>query len=199
MNKPLKQQADEVMQILMELPMVKGCTLYGSLISDKADEMSDIDIQVDVSGYDNGKFMLELTDLLRGKLPICYSDYAPSMIPDKYIVSLAVDEENPFRIVDICCCARPHCTTVTRQQVAEKNGRHTHLLKLWTANLKHYARGKDCCGDIMRMAQKIGAANLDQESERTILAEVLNWLEENAESEVRGLVGSCRKVFERLA
>lgn len=199
MSKPLRQQADEAVKLLMELPMVKSCAIYGSLNTNTHDELSDIDIEVDVSGYDNGRFMLELTEMLKDKLPICYSDYAPSMIPDKYIVSLAIDEDDPFRVVDVCCCARPHCTTITKQQAAEKNGRHTHVLKLWTANLKHFARGRDCRDDIVRMAQKIGLADLDKKDERTLLAETLNWLEEKAESGLKGIVGSCRKAFERLA
>lgn len=199
MNLSLPEQAAQVMCLLKELPMVKECTLYGSLTNSTADELSDIDIQVDVSGYDNGKFMLELAELLKENLSICYSDYAPSMIPDKYIVSLAIDEKNPFRMVDISCCAKPHCTTVTRQQAMDRNRMHTHMLKLWTANLKHFARGRDCRCDIIRMARKIGIANLDQKSERTILAEVLNWLEENAGNEIRGFVESCRKAFARLA
>ena len=30
-----------------------------------------------------------------------------------------------------------------------------HILKLWTANLKHYIRGNKCYDDIVRMAKKI--------------------------------------------
>lgn len=199
MNLPLQEQAAQVMCLLKELPMVRECTLYGSLTNSTADELSDIDIQVDVSGYDNGKFMLELTELLKGNLSICYSDYAPSMIPDKYIVSLAIDEKNPFRMVDISCCAKPHCTTVTRQQAMDRNRMHTHMLKLWTANLKHFARGRNCRSDIVRMAQKIGLADYESKADRILLAETLDWLTRNAPDSLQGFIASCRRAFEQLA
>lgn len=123
----LKNKADEIIDILNAISVVKKCTIYGSLRTNTYDELSDIDIEIDVSGYDNGQFMLELTDLLKDKLTIYYSDYAPSLIPDKYIVSIAIDEENPFLIIDLCCNAQPHYTTVTRQQVMARNDRISHL------------------------------------------------------------------------
>lgn len=194
----LKNKADEIIAILNEIPVVKKCTIYGSLASNTHDELSDIDIEVDVSGYDNGKFMLELTDLLKDKLSIYYSDYAPSLIPDKYIVSIAVDKDNPFLIIDFCCIAEPHCTTVTKQQVLEKNEKYAHMLKLWTANLKHYVRGVECYGYITRMAKKLSVEDIDSKDEVTILDETLCWLENNVEEELGDFVDSCRRIFEEL-
>ena len=95
----LKQKAEQIIKILNSLPQVKGCKIYGSLINGNYDELSDIDIEVDVSGIDNGKFMLNIVDLLKDKVDIVYSDYAPSLIPEYYIVSVAIDRQNPFLIV----------------------------------------------------------------------------------------------------
>lgn len=194
----LKTKAEEITGILQELPAVKGCRIYGSLSSDRQDELSDIDIEVDVSGCDNGQFMIELPQLLKSKLHIFYSDYAPSLISEAYIVSLALDEYNPFLIVDINCSARPHCATVTRQQVMEKNNRYTHFLKLWTANLKHYVRGAACCGDIVRMAVKLNIDFVDTKNERELLEETLCWLEENVYDGLYIFVRSCREWFDKL-
>ena len=52
---------------------------------------------------------------------VYYSDYAPSLIPEKYIGTIAIDKDNSFLIIDLCCCAEPYCTTVTKQLVLEKN------------------------------------------------------------------------------
>ena len=162
------------------------------------DELSDIDIEIDISGYDNGQFMLELVELLKGRFSIYYSDYAPSLIPERYIVSIAIDEKNPFLIVDLCCSAEPHCTTVTKQQASEKNDKYTHILKLWTANLKHYVRGNECHDDIVRMGQKLAIEDTDTKDEVEILERTLRWLEENVKSELHEFVEFCRRRFDEL-
>ena len=66
----LKDKADEIIAVLNEIPVVKKCTVYGSLATNTHDELSDIDIEIDVSGYDNGQFMLELVETLRDKINI---------------------------------------------------------------------------------------------------------------------------------
>lgn len=194
----LRDTANNIITFLNEIPMVRECSIYGSLATNTYDELSDIDIEIDVSGYDNGQFMLELVELLKGKFSIYYSDYAPSLIPDRYIVSIAIDKENPFLIVDLCCSAEPHCTTVTKQQASEKNDKYTHILKLWTANLKHYVRGNECHDDIVRMGQKLAIEDTDTKDEVEILERTLRWLEENVKSELHEFVESCRRRFDEL-
>ena len=198
MKDALRNMADEVISFLNKIPVVKKCTLYGSLTTNTHDALSDIDIEIDVSGYDNGQFMLDLVSQFKEQFDVYYSDFAPSFIPDKYIVSFAVDKENPFLIVDLCCCAEPHCTTVTKQQVLEQNKKCTHILKLWTANLKHYIRGSECHDDILRMVRKITTEDMDTEGDIEILEKTLCWIEENVENELYTFVKSCRKRFEEL-
>ena len=194
----LRDKANMIISVLKEIPVVKKCDIYGSLATNTHDDLADIDIKIDVSGHDNGQFMLELVDLLKGKLSIYYSDYAPSLIPDKYIVSIAIDKNNPFLIVDLCCSAEPHCTTVTKQQVIGKNDKYTHMLKLWTANLKHYVRGCECYDDIVRMARKIEVEDIETKDEVELLEDTLCWLEENVETELYEFVESCRSRFDEL-
>ncbi len=194
----LRDTANDIITFLNEIPMVRKCSIYGSLATNTYDELSDIDIEIDVSGYDNGQFMLELVELLKGKCSIYYSDYAPSLIPDRYIVSIAIDKENPFLIVDLCCSAEPHCTTVTKKQASEKNDKYTHMLKLWTANLKHYVRGCECYDDIVRMGQKIAVEDIDTKGKVEILETTLCWLEENVKNGLHEFVESCRRRFDEL-
>ncbi|MBQ9767702.1 MAG: hypothetical protein IJW37_06335 [Lachnospiraceae bacterium] len=194
----VKRRADELMEILTDLPMVKSCKIYGSLATNTHDELSDIDIELDVSGCDNGQFMLELTDLLKDKLTVYYSDYAPSLVPEKYIVSIAIDETNPFLIVDLCCSATPHCTSVTKQQVREKNHNFSHMLKLWTANLKHYVRGTECRQDIVRMVGKLGIEDVEAKDEASLLEETLCWLESKVDEDLDKFIAVCRTKFEAL-
>jgi len=198
MRDMLRSKANELMAIINEIPTVKECKLYGSLSTNTHDELSDIDIEIDVSGYDNGLFMLELTELLKDQVTIYYSDYAPSLIPDQYIVSIAIDANNPFLIIDLNCIAVPHCTTVTRQQVMEKNEKYAHTLKVWTANLKHYVRGAECYNDIMKMAKRLSIKDIEVKDEVELLEETLCWLEDNVENNLCEYIKSCRRVFEEM-
>lgn len=150
------ETAKRLCDFLLSVPGVRSCTLYGSLARGTGDTLSDIDIELDVSGQDNGLFLLRLPDLLRAHFPVLYHDFAPSLMPEKYIVSVALSEEDPFLIADLCCSAQPHRTTVGRAQAAALNDPTAHLIKLWTADLKHFARGTDCRDDIVRLAQKAG-------------------------------------------
>ena len=197
-NKRLKK-AEEIMSLLRELPAVKDCTLYGSLAEGRGDALSDIDIALDVSGVDNGRVLLRLADLLRQRgLPVFYEDYAPSLAPEKYVVSLALDETDPFLVADLQCIAQPHCTTVERGELKQKNDPVSHTFKVWTANLKHYVRGADCRGDVLRMAERCGVEWVQHKSNEKLLEEVLIWLEAEAPAALRGLTAACRAAFTRL-
>ena len=158
--------------------------------------MSDIDIELDVSGADNGLFILKLPHMLKKRIPVYYFDYAPSLAPEKYVVTMAIDENDPFRTVDICAAADPHYTTVTKQRLAECNDMISHTLKLWTANLKHFARGSECRSDIEKMARRIDIDCTLPSAD--LLAATLAWLEENAPEEMSAFLASCRECFEKI-
>ena len=194
----LKEKANEIMSLLGKLPGVKKCTLCGSIAKGNYDDLSDIDIEVDVSGYDNGLFVLNITELLKDKLDVYYADYAPSLVPSKYIVSLAIDKDNPFLILDFCIVANPHYTTVTKEEVMSKNKKYTHILKLLTINLKHYIRGNECREDILKMAKKIGIEDAEDKKETELLSETLSYLEANAVNGLSELIKSCRMTFDKL-
>lgn len=196
MNETLRKKAALLMETLHQIPGVKRCTLYGSLAENRDDRLSDIDIEVDVSGLDNGVFVLNLPELLKEKLQICYVDYAPSLAPEQYVVSLALDAQNPFLIADIRCSADPHSKSISRNELSSRNNPYTHILKLWTANLKHYARGNDCAGDIRRMAAKLGIEQLETPEE--MLEKVLVWLENNVPEHLGVFLTSCRREWERI-
>jgi len=196
MKSYLRDTANTCMEILRSLPMVKSCALYGSIANNTDDELSDIDIQVDVSGYDNGKFMLEVPHLIKKKLNIIYYDFAPSLIPDIYIVSNVISVDNPFALVDIMCVADPHCTTVLKEHAV--NDILTHTLKVWVINFKHYVRGYECYDDIHRMAKRLGIKFTDSKSEEALLDESLIWIEENQHDKFWKYVNSCRKKFKEL-
>ncbi len=198
MNFDLRIQAENIMKVLNELPMVKSCKLYGSIASGTEDNLSDIDIEVDVSGYDNARFMLEIPKILNEKINVIFYDFAPSLIPEQYIVSLATDSENPFAMVDLKCVAEPHCISVSKSEANAKNNIITHTLKVWLANMKHYVRGRECYDDIVRMAKRLGIEAVEAKTEPELLEEVLIWLEANGNDEIDEYISNCREKFEEL-
>lgn len=190
------QIADEVICYLNTLPQVKGCTLYGSLANGNADKYSDIDICVDVSGCDNGIFMLSLPKLLSKRFNVQWYDFAPSLAPEQYIVSVATDEDNPYCVIDIKCFAEPHIRSVQKSDL--ENDVYTHLLKLWTANSKHYIRGADYSGDIHKMGRKCIGTMSDKLTDEEIIEEVLCRLEKNAPNRLKTYITNCRKEWDNI-
>lgn len=188
------QIADEVICYLKIIPLVKGCTLYGSLANGNADKYSDIDICVDVSGCDNGAFMLALPELLRERFNVLWYDFAPSLAPEQYLVSIATDEDNPYCVTDFKCFAEPHIRSVQKSDL--ENDVYTHLLKLWTANSKHYIRGTDYSGDIHKMGRKCIGANSDKLTDEEIIEEVLCRLERNTPDRLKVYIQNCRKAWD---
>lgn len=190
--------AQRLMEILRSFPEVRECSLYGSLARGTADCLSDIDIELDVSGCDNGAFLLRLPELLQRHISVVYHDFAPSLMPEKYVVSIALSESDPFLIADLCCNAEPHCRTITRAQAAALNDPTAHLIKLWTANCKHHARGADCRADILRMAGKAGIAEGENKTESELLLQTLERIERMTPEHYAELLHSCRRVFSEL-
>ena len=147
-----KYCADDILNFLKTIPEVKACYLYGSHANGNADEYSDIDIKVDVSGSDNGAFMKKLPEIMTKQFPVIWHDFAPSLAPEQYVVSIAIDENNPFCVVDLNCIATPHIDTIQKNDLNKDT--LFHLIRLRTTNCKHHIRDADCAHDI----QKNGAA-----------------------------------------
>lgn len=171
--------ANEICEFLLQVPEIKNCYVVGSLSNGDSDEYSDIDIEIDVSGIDNGKFLTKIPDIFAQKYNIIFSDYAPSLAPEIYVVSLAISEVNPFMVVDIRCFASPHISTLSKKDISSLNNLYEHTLKLFTANLKHFIRGQESFNDIERMHNRI-LEKRDNADESLMFSEVYNWLRDNA-------------------
>lgn len=176
--------ANQLGLYLADLPEVKSWGLYGSLQAGTNDRFSDIDIALDVSGYDNGDFLLRLPGLVAGAFPVFYSDFAPSLAPEQYLVTLALDQNNPFVLADITCQAAPHIKNVSAQTLRRRNQPYEHALKLFTANLKHFLRGADCRADILKMAAALAPQQADEAlTEHALLCQCFAWLKGRAKKE----------------
>ena len=176
----LLQYAKDIQQYLLKIYEIKACNLYGSLIKGNYDDYSDIDIEIDVSGIDNSLFITKIKDILSLNYNIIFSDYAPSLAPETYIISLAISNENPFAIIDIKCIATPHFKTLTKEDLILKQNNYDHILKLFVANLKHYLRRVDCLKDIQKMYKKVYINSPISKDKHFMLDKIFLWLKENS-------------------
>ena len=185
----IRETAETLCAFFLTLPEVKNAVLQGSIQRNNQDEYSDIDLELDVSGSDNGAFLQRIPMLLNQIYPVIFHDYTPSLFPDSYIVSCAISEDNPFLIVDIKCSAVPHIQSIQKGDLACE--KFPHILKLWIVNLKHYLRGCTCTHDIERMYCKLFPHTLD--SEKQMLLEVFVWLKENQTAKYAKYLQSCER------
>ncbi len=173
----LVDTANSIRTYFLSLPNVVNCHIYGSIAENCYDEYSDIDIEVDVSGCDNSSFSLVIPDIISKLYPVLYFDYAPSLMPQSYIVSNAISEKNPFLIVDVKCVATPHMSTLGRSSFPFD--RYDHTLKVFVSNLKHFLRDVDCIDDIVRMHSRVCGTSSQMEPD-VMLKQVFSWLMDNA-------------------
>ena len=169
--------ANQLCIYLKTVKEIKDYRIYGSIRENKYDKYSDIDLEIDVSGYDNSIFITKIPEIINEKYSVIWYDYAPSLMPEKYIISLAISEDNPFLIVDITCVATPHMSTLKKEENFV-NDKITHIIKLFIANFRHYIRGNNCTKDIERMYRRISTKQIDT---RTMLEDTYNWLLKNAD------------------
>jgi len=177
LEKSIIEIGKEICVYLRSIKEIKECKIYGSIVENNIDKYSDIDIEIDVSGYDNSIFIKRITDIIDIKFPILYYDYARSLMPDAYIVTMAISEKNPFLLLDIKCTAKPHFSTISKENDF-MNNKFTHIIKLFIANYKHYIRGNDCVNDILRMYKNIHSTELNIQE---MLIHTYEWLLKNSE------------------
>lgn len=184
--------ANEIIDYLKQNPVVKECKLHGSLANGNYDEYSDIDIQVDVSGFDNGKFMLMLPDIIRAKFPVVYTAFAPGLFPKVFVVSFSFSKDDIFSFIDLECTSTPHIQTITIDEIREKNDKISLMLKLTIANTKHFLRGQNCHEDIKRIAKFVlSSEEIEGKSDRDLLVHTLEWFKQNCDDTFKYIAIKC--------
>lgn len=186
------------MSILANHLAVRRTFLRGSLSAGGTpDRFSDIDIGVDVSGYDNGQFMLELPTMVGKELELEFFDFVPSLAPDAYVVNLYVKGAPIFWNVDIDCLATPYITTVQTVPVDET----LHLLKLWVLTAKYLLRGvaraKD---DLARLAPRIlGSQAASVSTTAEVMSLTLEHLKQTLDGSHAAFLAQCASACQEIA
>lgn len=147
--------AHNLIEYLQGQQSINSCTIHGSLSNGMADEYSDIDLQVDVSGHDNGKMTLMLPYIVAKHFPIAYVAFAPKFAPDLYWVSLAISQTSIFHFIDIECLATPHVLSLQKEDIRRITNWTSLYTKLLIGCLKNYMRQKDCSVELQFLARQL--------------------------------------------
>ncbi len=187
--------ADRLIQTFQDHPSVHHAFLRGSLAHNTADQYSDIDICVDVSGHDNGQFLLAIPDLLASSFPILFYDWSPSLLPDTYIISLYLDGLPIFWNVDIQSFAKPHVPSVTHIECNQVD----HFLKLWILNAKYCLRGKPDSASIQHLARRVLSPNVYTSHTNCMVMEIIfTHITDQARPSYSSFLKECQDVLVEL-
>ncbi len=128
--------ARHVIEYLEDLREVESATLKGSVATGTWDEFSDIDIVVYVGERNNAAFALQLPRLMDREFEVVFSDWAPSLLPEKLVQTFYIEDVSIFWSIDLRVTARVHGGLRTDPPRDEE----VHYLKLWCQNLKYWIR-----------------------------------------------------------
>jgi predicted nucleotidyltransferase len=187
--------ANQIIEVLEKEEHVQSVYLRGSLSHGKTDEYSDIDIGIDVSGYDNGQYALNLFGVLNEHFSIIFNDWAPSLLPDQYVQSFFFKDTSPFWFVDIECNATPHVRSVTNIH----NDRVGHHLKLWILNAKYYLRGMSQEYSIYQFGKKVlEVQDLHNLSPKEIMRLTLETIHRNSTQQYEDIITKCSQICSKI-
>jgi predicted nucleotidyltransferase len=171
---------------------VNSCTIHGSLACEMGDEYSDIDLQVDVSGHDNGKMILMLPYILQQRFSLAYIAFAPKFAPDLYVVSVALPRTSIFHFIDIECLATPHVPSLQKDDIRQITHTTSLYTKLLIGCLKTYLRQQDCTTELQSLARQLHVKHTEQT--RTVFADCFAALHEVANGEVKRILQQGRNM-----
>ncbi len=191
------EMANQVMDLFRAQPEVKEVTLRGSLTEGTPDEYSDIDINVDVSGHDNGQYVHRLLKLMYESFDPHFHDFNCSLAPTWYIMNFYPRGVPIFWQIDIVLIAEPHCPSISQADLKAMQDPVAHILKLWVVYLKHLIRGDEGIEEqtIQTMPDRVGGDGWDGLSAWEIMALALDRAEERATKKHREFVAQCHNAY----
>lgn len=131
---------DEICDNIKSLSFVSDVQKKGSRFEGRSDIYSDYDLTVVIKDIRPDDALLRITELLKAEYSSLWFDYANSLMPHKFLVSMFINCENPFSFVDIGIYADGD---INYDPKNFENDRWVHLTKLWIMNFKYYLRGDD--------------------------------------------------------
>ncbi|NOR45654.1 MAG: hypothetical protein GQ534_08730 [Candidatus Delongbacteria bacterium] len=178
---------------LLKTTDIKQIKLVGSLSENNFDEYSDIDIELN----DNKQSPVENINIalnsISKKYDILFSDWAKSLLPDKYVLSVFLKQKNIFRFIDLTCFKDANFSDTTRDQLPQD--KIYHIFKLWICNAKQEIRNRHDRNFIDLLFVKLFINN-DSISNKTKFEKVLDWLHTNSDNNY--LLKECDRIMDKI-
>lgn len=156
-----EQNITEICRKIETFGFVTSVQKVGSRAEGHADCYSDIDLVVNIRDIKPDIALLKITEFMKITYAPLWVDFANSLMPQKFVVSMFIDCENPFCFLDIGIYNEEnfHYNPQTFQ-----NDKWVHLTKLWIMNFKYYLR-KDSRLPLRfeKMMKKAGISNWQHE------------------------------------
>lgn len=189
------EMAKAIMTVFNNQPKIKEAFLRGSLnIPGVADEYSDIDIGIDVTGFDNGDYALQIPGLMQKNFDLLFYDWSTSLLPKEYVLTFILKDFPVFWIVDIQCVATPHSPSIKQVHTNE----YHHLLKLWILNLKYYVRGNNGAEDnIRKLANRALGSNVQQKESLILMSDILLEIKTHTGPEILQYIEKCEEELKK--
>ncbi|MBM0067933.1 nucleotidyltransferase domain-containing protein [Alkalicoccobacillus gibsonii] len=128
---------DQIIQSISSLNFVCTVDIVGSHSNDTNDKYSDVDLVVHVLDEPADKALLRISYFLCEKYSPLWYDYANSLMPNKFLVSMYFENTTPFKFIDIGIINN-EAQFYNKDDF--KNDKWIHLMKLWVMNFKYYVR-----------------------------------------------------------
>jgi predicted nucleotidyltransferase len=189
--------AESVRAILQKLPEVASVSLKGSLQSGLCDIFSDIDIVVDVSGSNDAVFARSVHRTIESAFDLHFYDWAPSLLPEKYVQTFYMRDLPIFWNLDIEVVATPHYATLSRKDI-DRDPTTAHL-KLWALNTKYFLRGREGVdGEIAELFHRVlgKPAPINYTGDRMLLV-IIAHLRDTTHDRYRDFIAKCQEAWEQ--
>lgn len=164
----------EICNKLKTLDFVTDVQEIGSRSEGHADCYSDVDLVVNVHNIKPDMALLKITEFMTKTYCPLWTDYANSLMPKKFLVSMFIDCENPFCFLDIGIYNNE---IISYDQRDFENDKWVHLTKLWIMNFKYYLRKDNCSPQLLKKMMKKANIN-DYKNELDGFGKLLELLSE---------------------
>ncbi|WP_322905949.1 hypothetical protein [Paenibacillus campi] len=128
----------QLLQHLNDCEWITDVKLVGSHTTGMSDRFSDIDLLLSIRHMNPATALWQTFESIQTSFSTLWHDFANSLMPDKFLVSLFIDGDNPFAFYDIGIMNDRAYSTYNCALFV--NDPWVHLLKLWVMNFKYGMR-----------------------------------------------------------
>jgi predicted nucleotidyltransferase len=178
---------------LLQSSDIENIKLVGSISENKSDEYSDIDIELKDHKRSPVENINIALNFLSEKYNVLFSDWAKSLLPEKYVLSVFLKQKNIFSYIDLSCYQDINFPDVARDRLPQD--KVYHIFKLWICNAKQEIRQRHDRNLIDSLYSKFYDIN-DSTPNSKKFEKILDWLHKNSDNEY--LLNEFDKIIEKI-